>query len=142
MREAEPVRLPTWRRVLEDYRRAFDRYHADPDSLPRTAVLDRAVQRLQEAARAPGLFETGLVALSQGAIRELVAGKHLAEEFLIRHKNGDFGLMVPEDVQNNRFAIDHGHRVTSRYGTNAGGELWLITDGDRMATHLFERGEF
>ena len=98
-RDTEPIRLPTWTTVLADYRHALDAYRADPGSLPRTAFLDRAVIRLQEAVRQPGLFELGLVALSAGAIRELVGGQHLAEEFLIRHKNGDFGLMVPEDVR-------------------------------------------
>ena len=140
-RDTEPIRLPTWTTVLADYRHALDAYRADPGSLPRTAFLDRAVIRLQEAVRQPGLFKLGLVALTEGAIRELVGGQHLAEEFLLRHKHGDFGLMVPDDVQTNRFAIDHGHRITSRYETRAGGELWVVTDGQRLATHLFERRE-
>src|SRR5687767_8138541 len=122
MREREPVRLPTWRRVLDDYQRAFARYHADPGSLSTTAFLDRAIDRLHAAYREPGLFEVGLVALSHGAIRELVAGQHLAEEFLIRHKNGDFGLMVQEDVDTNRYAIPREYQVTSRYQTRTGAE--------------------
>ena len=141
MREREPITFPTWRRSLEDYQRAFADYHANPASLATTAFLDRAIVRLDEAYREPGLFPLGLIALTSGACDALSTGKHLAEEFLIRHKNGDFGLMEPDDVGNNRYAIPREYQVTSRYQTRKGAELWIATHGNRSATHLFTREE-
>jgi hypothetical protein len=141
LRDREPIRLPTWKNVLADYQHAFDAYHANPGSLPRTAFLDRALLRLEDAVRQPGKFELGLVALSQGAIRELIAGKHLAEEFLIRHKNGDWGNVDAEEAGNNLYAIAREYRITSRYETRQGAELWVSTYGNRSVTHLFTRQE-
>lgn len=141
MSKREPIRLPAWRAPLTEYQRAFEHYHANPASLATTAFLDRAIARLEEAYRQPGLFELGLVALSPAACAALVSGKHLAEEFLIRHKNGDWGLMVWEDAAHNRAAVRRERSVTSRYHTRAGAELWISTRGDRSATHLFTRKE-
>jgi hypothetical protein len=81
-----------------EYQRAFEHYHANPASLVTTAFLDRAIVRLEEAYRQPRLFELRLVALSPAACEALASGKHLAEEFLIRHKNGDWGLTEWEDA--------------------------------------------
>ena len=126
-----------WRRCLEDYRRAFAAYHANPASLATTAFLDRAIVRLEEASRAPGLFELGLVALSHGAVAELSRTKHLAEEFLIRHKHGDWGNVTEDEARNNRYAVIRDDQITSRYETRSGSGLWVMTYGNRAATHLY-----
>ena len=142
MSERERFGFPEWQAPLTEYQRAFERYHANPGSLATTAFLDRAITRLEAAYRRPGLFELGRVALSDGACEALVSGKHLAEEFLIRHKHGDWGLAEREDAALNRTAVRRAGEVTSRYQTRGEAELWISTRGDRSTTHLFTRDEY
>lgn len=84
--ERRPLPFPVWRRRLEVYRQAFAAYRASLAGIATTAFLDRALVQLDEAYQEPGLFPLRLIALSSGAGDALKTGKHLAAEFLIRHK--------------------------------------------------------
>jgi hypothetical protein len=140
--EREPIRLPTWRRTLDEYRRAFERYHATPASLAATAFLDRAIARLRESYHQPGRFDLGLVLLTPGAGAELARSKHLAEEFLLRHKHGDWGELPPEDIRANDAALRRDSRLLSAYRTRRDGKLWIITEWDRSTTTLLLPEEY
>jgi len=137
MREREPITFPTWRRTLEDYQRAFADYHANPASIATTAFLDRAIVQLDEAYREPGKFPLGIIALSSGACDVLSRDKHLAEEILIRHKNGDWGNVSRDEAGNNLYAVTRDYQITSKYETRTGSGLWVMTYGNRAATHIY-----
>jgi hypothetical protein len=55
-------------------------------------------------------------------------------DFLARHVSGDWGEVLPEDVEENEFSLRHGLRVLSVYRTSAGGRLRVITEPDGSST--------
>ena len=70
------------------------------------------------------------------------AAFHLPAEFLIRHKNGDWGELDPEDRRENERALVFGSRLLSAYATRTGEALWVITEADRSATTLLLPEEY
>jgi hypothetical protein len=136
-KEFETRPEPAWRQTLGEYQRAFVSFQRDPGSLSRVAFLDRAMERLQAAYQEPGLFALGEVQLTSGAFGELTRGKHLAEEFLIRHKNGDWGDVSAEEAARNQDNVAKGWRIVSRYATRAGGEIRIATAPGLNETRLY-----
>ena len=52
-------------------------------------------------------------------------------EFLLRHKNGDWGELPEEDVRENEWSLENGARLFSAYKTRTDEKLWVITEWDR-----------
>jgi len=139
--EREPTRLPTWRTPLRAFEAARDAYAADPTPT-NLALAQRLGQILTEELWRPGKFALGRTVATVGAHDALVRALHLLEEFLLRHKHGDWGVLPEEDVLENERALRFGSRLLSAYDTRAGGRLWVITEGDRSATTLLLPEEY
>lgn len=134
MRETEPIRLPTWKTALRDYERAMGRYTQNP-TLGATAFLDRARLRLDAEVRTGGRFPLGLVAMSADAIGILKETATIPQQYLIRHRNGDYGALGEEDGADNEYAIPREYRVRLVYATDAGA-LEVVTVGNRSHTTI------
>ena len=81
------------------------------------------------------LFPHGKVYWTPGVIRQVSledVGWSLA-----RHLAGDWGDIDPDDWRQNDLAVEHGGRLLSAYHTNAGRNLWIITEADRSVTTVF-----
>jgi len=50
--------------------------------------------------------------------------------------------LEPTDVAENKYSLIHGFRLLSSYQTDAGEELWIITEADRSATTLLLPDEY
>lgn len=53
---------------------------------------------------------------------------------IIRHLNGDWGDLCPEDRKENEFSLKEGFRLLSSYRDRHNVKFWIITEADRSAT--------
>jgi hypothetical protein len=139
-REARPA--PAWPQTLAEYQRAYESFQFEPGSLSRVAFLDQTMERLRAAYQEPGLFALGEVMLTAAAFGELARGKHLAEEFLIRHKNGDWGDTSEEEAARNQEHVAKAHPAMKSL-TDAGhtrGRMRPTRDGARRRKGGEKRG--
>src|ERR1035441_2732277 len=83
------------------------------------------------------LFPLGQIVATPGALDALFHADQTPGEFLCRHAAGDWGQLDAHDVAENLYSLKHGFRVLSRYRTNAGAVLWVITEADRAGTTIF-----
>lgn len=67
----------------------------------------------------------------------------------VRHRNGDWGDLDPEDRAANDAAVHHASRVLSSYllpdrlaTTTGQRKLWIITEADRSVTTLLWPSEY
>jgi hypothetical protein len=132
--EYEP-RRPSYQDLLAAYARARETHEHNP-SLHSEAVLETGLQFLIQELHRPGAFELGQLVMTPGANDTLQRARQLPLEFLLRHKNGDWGDLPPEDVRENERALRDGSRVFSSYLTRTEEKLWIITEWDRSATTL------
>ena len=82
------------------------------------------------------LFPLGRIVAMPGALAALKRAKRPAACFVSRHAIGDWGELEPSDVAESEYSVAHGFRLLSRYRTDAGDRLWIITEADRSATTL------
>jgi glycine cleavage system aminomethyltransferase T len=82
------------------------------------------------------LFDLGRLVATAGALAALEKTGQNAVEFLARHVTGDLGELPVGDRAENCLSLQHGFRLLSRYRTEAGDKLWVITEADRSATTL------
>ncbi|HZU34746.1 MAG TPA: hypothetical protein VFA18_02485 [Gemmataceae bacterium] len=76
-------------------------------------------------------FPLGEVVITANAAQHLdTIAVHQA---LRRHAAGDWGDICPEDASENEYALGHGFRLMSVYGTGQR-RFWVITEADRSAT--------
>ncbi len=60
-----------------------------------------------------------------------------ASLLVVRHQTGDYGdLLCDEDKHANTNAIKNGDRILSKYKTQNGDEIYIITESDRSLTTL------
>jgi hypothetical protein len=127
--EHEPQR-PRYQELLAAYDRARETWERDPG--PNTlAVLETGLQFLVQELQRPGKFELGQMVMTPGADESLRAAQQTPLEFLVRHKNGDWGELPPEDVRENEWSLENGARLFSAYRTRTEQKLWVITEWDR-----------
>jgi len=81
------------------------------------------------------LFNPGRIHCSSGVEAEFQAKNVNPLFFFIRHFNGDWGEIGPEEYQENERNLEEGGRLFSRY-TTPFGELWIITTADRSETYM------
>jgi hypothetical protein len=62
--------------------------------------------------------------------------------FILRHIQGDWGNLSPEDVQENELALEHGFRLLSAYDLTDATRIWIITEADRSATTILLPSEY
>ncbi len=53
---------------------------------------------------------------------------------ILRHSQGDWGVVDAEDRQANEVTITEGTRILSSYLSGNGTRFWIITEADRSAT--------
>jgi hypothetical protein len=113
--EYEP-RRPSYQELLAAYDRARETWKRDPG--PHTlALLEAGLQFLIQELYRPGKFELGQMVMTPGADETLRAARQVPLEFLLRHKNGDWGELPPEDVRENEWSLENGARLFSAYQT-------------------------
>lgn len=78
----------------------------------------------------------GCVFVSLGAIQALSAGPVPLTYLLMRHMQGDWGLVSDEDWQRNEHALNTGDFLLSSYALSSGQKLWVHTTGTRAATFV------
>jgi hypothetical protein len=138
--EHEPQR-PSYQDLLAPYDRARESYERDPS--PRSfAVLETGLQLLMQELHRPGKFELGQLVMTPGVDETLRAAHQAPLEFLVRHKNGDWGELPEEDVRENEWSLENGARLFSAYTTRTQEGLWVITEWDRSVTTLLLPEEY
>jgi hypothetical protein len=137
-----PTPLPTYREILDRYAQAFGALQHDPS--PITERTWRAAADLLDAAllMLPGRFPLGQIVATPGALTALETAQHLPAEFLLRHKQGDWGQLDAEDQAANDQALRTGSRLVSSYRTRRDEKLWIITEWDRSVTTLLLPEEY
>jgi hypothetical protein len=88
------------------------------------------------------LFPLGRIVATPGALAALERAKQPPACFVSRHAIGDWGELEPADVAENESSVAHGFRLLSRYRTDAGDRLWIITEADRSVTTLLLPEEY
>ena len=138
--EHEPKR-PSYQELLAAYDRARATYELDPS--PHTfAVLETGLEILVQELHKPGKFDLGQMLMTPGAERAMREAHQVPLEFLLRHKNLDWGELPPQDVRENEWSLEHGARLFSAYRTRADEKLWLVTEWDRSVTTLLLPEEY
>src|SRR5215203_4111436 len=113
--EDEPGR-PSYQELLAAYERARETWERDPG--PHTlAVLETGLQILVQELRRPGTFALGQMVMTPGADQAMREAAQVPPEFLLRHKNGDWGALPPEDFRENEWSLANGARLFSAYRT-------------------------
>ena len=84
-------------------------------------------------------FNLGQIVATPAALGALEKSGQSPEEFLNRHRSGDWGNVSPDDQRANEEAPETGARLLSAYQTKAGVKIWVITeatgdDGRRAST--------
>jgi hypothetical protein len=138
--EYEP-RRPNYQDLLAAYDRARETYTRTPNEHT-LAILDTGLQFLLQELHRPGRFELGQLVMTHGADETLRDAQQVAPEFLLRHKNGDWGELSEEDVQENEWSLANGARLFSAYRTRTDEKLWVITEWNRSATTLLLPKEY
>ena len=134
-------RRPDYRTFLAAYDQAWRRHRREPT--PETlAVLKAGREILVRELFKPGRFALGQLVGTPGAFAALAAAGHVPPEFLLRHKNGDWGDLDEHDRAENERALVQGSRLFSAYSTRREERLWVITEWDRSATTLLLPAEY
>ena len=87
-------------------------------------------------------FMLGKIVATPGALDLLERTSNDPIGFLIRHQQGDWGSVPPEDAEENLSSIENGCRILSSYFLNATERLWIITEADRSSTTLLLPEEY
>jgi hypothetical protein len=87
-----------------------------------------------------GVFATGRVFATPGAREKIPAGELIAA--ILRHAQGDWGEVCPEDWQANEEALAGGARLLSAYVSRTGEKFWIITEADRSSTTMLLPDEY
>ena len=138
--EHEPSR-PSYQELLAAYERARETYERTP-SARSLAVLETGLQILVAELHRPGKFDLGQMVMTPGADQAMRTALQVPPEFLLRHKNGDWGELPEEDIRENEWSLEHGARLFSACRTRRDEKLWVITEWDRSVTTLLLPEEY
>ncbi len=138
--EGEP-RKPDYRTYLSAYEQAWQRYQREPTP-HNLRVLHAGEEILIRELLKPGRFELGQLVMTPDAGEAIQTAGHIPPEFLLRHKNGDWGELPAEDIEENEWSLAHGARLFSAYATRREETLWVITEADRSVTTLLLPEEY
>lgn len=138
--ESEP-RRPRPHDLLRAYTQAWERWERDP-SPHAFALLQTGIEILYRELAKPGKFELGQLVMTPGADEALLVAQHVPPEFLLRHKQGDWGDLCAEDARENERSLRLGNRLLSAYRTRREAKLWVITEWDRSVTTLLLPEEY
>jgi hypothetical protein len=80
------------------------------------------------------LFNIGKLVITPGAKEAFEDSQETPFDYLIKHQDGDYGVVCQEDRILNDRAIYEGTRIFSAYVLGNGEKVWLITEADRSST--------
>ncbi|MDB5776097.1 MAG: putative type restriction-modification system methyltransferase subunit [Herbaspirillum sp.] len=108
-----------------------------------TNTVAAAVVILNRMLFRPPLFKLGQIVATPLALDVLDRAGINVNDLLVRHVQGDFGVICADDVAENRSAIALGNRIMSAYEVGHQNEmLWIITEHDRSVTTLMQPVEY
>ncbi len=87
-------------------------------------------------------IDIGQMVATPGALKALAEAEETPLEFLIRHMNGDWGEVCPEDWAENDLSVREGYRILSAYTLKTGVKIWIITEADRSVTTILLPDEY
>lgn len=88
------------------------------------------------------MFELGKIAVTHSAESALRDSQQSAEEFIARHRSGDWGDITEETRRANEEGLRDGLKLESIYHTRRGEKLLVVTDADRALTSVMTPEEF
>ena len=89
------------------------------------------------------LFALGQIAATPRALGALWEEGIEAESLLDRHASGDWGILSPEDKEENAISLERGFRILSAYVLpRTCVKIWVITEADRSVTTLLLPDEY
>jgi len=95
-----------------------------------------------QQSHAQPLFPLGQVVATPGALAALEKAGQSPTEFLSRHVRGEWGDVPADDRRENQLSLERGFRLLSSYRTNAGDQLWILTEADRSSTAILLPEEY
>ena len=87
------------------------------------------------------LFDMGQIVVTAGAIETLTRIVRHPVQLLARHVTGDWGNLPEEDIEENKYSLQHGFRIFSAYVVD-GAKFYVITEWDRSVTTLLLPEEY
>jgi hypothetical protein len=96
---------------------------------------------MEPTARQP-LFPLGQIVTTPAALAALEKAGQGPLEFLTRHASGDWGDLCTKDRKENESSVERGFQIFSSYRTDAGDELWVITDNHFSITTILLPEEY
>lgn len=122
-------------------------YDADGKRIPLVAFCKRCWKSFgkevvkQTEKNLPQKFPLGEVLCTDAAHATLVANGETPEALVIRHAQGDWGILVPSDAKLNERAIHNGDRIVSAYKVG-GSKVLVVTEADRSVTTVLLSTEY
>lgn len=86
------------------------------------------------------MFDLGQVVATPGVLQ--LVNRREIQGFLYRHSQGDWGMVCPEDAEENWVALEQGFRIFSAYVSSNGVRVWVITEADRSCTTVLLPEEY
>jgi hypothetical protein len=84
----------------------------------------------------------GKIIATPGCLRVLQENGVHPSSLLNRHENGDWGNLIPADLDANRDALKYGWRIVSNYVLPDQSEVYVITEADRSSTCIMMPDEY
>ena len=97
---------------------------------------------MNEQVEKKPLFPLGQVVATPGALRVLYEADDEPLHYMLRHQQGDWGEVPPEDAAENELSVKEGFRIMSVYTLGTGIKVWVITESDRSATTILLPREY
>ena len=88
------------------------------------------------------IVELGLVDVTPGAQAALEEAGQTADEFVLRHANGDWGEIGTAVLKENQVSLKKGFRIFSAYYLNTGVKIQIFTEEDRSLTKVLLPEDF
>ncbi|PHN53589.1 hypothetical protein AO268_11470 [Pseudomonas sp. ICMP 8385] len=87
-------------------------------------------------------FSPGMIVATAGVQALIESSSFQPLPYLLRHLNGDWGDICPEDWEENQSALELGNRLLSVYHVAPELTLWIITEWDRSVTTMLLPDEY
>jgi hypothetical protein len=82
------------------------------------------------------MVELGFVDVTPGARAALEEAGQTADEFVMRHANGDWGEIGTAVLKDNQVSLREGFRIFSAYCLSTGIKIYIFTEEDRSFTRI------
>jgi hypothetical protein len=103
-------------------------------------VIMRGDDRPRDPLVRAVLFPLGQLSMTPGVAQRVPPSEML--QALRSHARGEWGELVPDDLEANDRALKEGARIFSAYSTKAGIKFWIITEADRSVTTVLLPEEY